>query len=95
MSAVAALLDLFPNKSDLARDIGLKSPTHIGTMKVRMQINPFLWPAVVESARKRKVRGISIRSLHAAHQADAPLRETLKSQPRGAVSTAEPARASA
>ena len=77
MSAVAALLDAFPNKSDLARDLGLR-PSHIGVMKIRMQINPFLWPAIVESARKRKVKGISIRSLHAAHQADAPLRAARK-----------------
>lgn len=81
MSAVAALLDAFKNKSDLARDLGIR-PSSIGVMKIRMQVNPFLWPAVVESARKRKVKGISIRSLHAAHQADAPLREMLKERAR-------------
>lgn len=84
MSAVAALLDRFPNKSDLARDVGL-NPSHIGVMKIRMQINPFLWPAIVEVARKRKVKGISIRSLHAAHQADAPLRAELKAKVKTAA----------
>lgn len=86
MSAVAALLDAFPNKSDLARDLGIR-PSHIGVMKIRMQVNPFLWPAIVESARKRKVKGISIRSLHAAHQADAASREILKAKEKARAKT--------
>lgn len=86
MSAVAALLDEFPNKSDLARDLGIR-PSSIGVMKIRMQVNPFLWPAIVESARKRKVKGISIRSLFAAHQSDAPLRETLRAREKAKAKT--------
>ncbi len=99
MSAVAAIIAKWPNKSELARDLGLKNASHIGTMQVRMQINPFLWPAMVESARRHKVKGVSIKALYAAHAEDEPLRERLKQQRRAGDSgdaakpAVEPARA--
>lgn len=60
--SVAALLERWPSISDFARDIGVK-PTHANVMKLRGSIPADYWPAVVDAADKRGIKGVSLETL--------------------------------
>ena len=67
MSTVHDIFALWPSASELARDIGLKRESHATLMKLRGSIPVSYWPALVEAAKKRRIKGVTYEVLVAAH----------------------------
>lgn len=66
MASVRDIIDQWPSAAELARDIGL-SPKHGAMLRYRGSIPTRYWPAVVEQARKRRIKGITFEVLTLAH----------------------------
>ena len=67
MDTAAAFLDLWPNDSELARDMGL-SYDSIRKWRVRDKIPPANWTMLVLHAQRRGIVGVTLEALaqHAA-----------------------------
>lgn len=62
------ILDLWPSAGDLAADLGLKNGSHVRTMKTRGRIPRAYWHDMAAAAKKRKMVGVTIDAIRAAHR---------------------------
>jgi len=67
MMTVDKLISLWPSAEVFADDIGLKWRSHARVMKVRGRIPRRYWPAVVDAAKARGIKGVSIKQLENIH----------------------------
>lgn len=56
------LINLWPSLSDFASDLSIQYGT-AKAMRRRGSVPPVHWPVMVEKARGRRLRGVTIRSL--------------------------------
>ena len=61
------IFGLWPSVSEFARDIGLKRESHGTIMKRRQSIPATHWPRIVEAAKKRGFKGITLAVLSEIH----------------------------
>jgi hypothetical protein len=67
MHTFGTLLDRWPSIPELARDLGMPAPT-VHSWKRRNTVHVEHWPALIASARRLGVRGITLESLMRAAQ---------------------------
>jgi hypothetical protein len=62
------IIDLWPSFSALSCDIGLKSPSHVRTMRVRRRIPRAYWHEMALAAERRKIQ-VTLAMIRDAHGA--------------------------
>lgn len=65
---VQQIFDRWPSASELARDIGLKRPSHGTLMKFRGSIPVEHWPRLIAAAEARGIPDVTYETLALAHQ---------------------------
>lgn len=67
MMTVQQIIDMWPSASEMARDIGLRRPSHGTVMKARGSIPVEYWAKLVEAAERRSIKGVTFEALTLAH----------------------------
>lgn len=70
MTSVRDIIEKWPSASEMARDIGLRRPSHGAMMKMRGSIPPQHWPKLVQAAERRGIEGVSFEALALAHASE-------------------------
>ena len=61
------LLTKWPSGAELARDLGLKSHTHVACIKTRGRIPRAYWHDLVAAAERRGIKGVTLDTLRKIH----------------------------
>jgi hypothetical protein len=65
---VQEIIEKWPSASEMARDLGLRRPSHGTVIKMRGSIPVQYWTRLVAAAERRGIKGVTLEALAASHE---------------------------